>query len=346
MKYWEAGKLLSMKDLEGLEPSIFLVCGNRTSGKTYGWTRHINRRFFRAGEEFIVLVRNKYELDNIGEAFFENMKEKEWPNKDMTDVWGAKDIYKELYIDGEKCGYAMALSSSDNIKKYSSVFSNVKNMFMDEFMTESGKYLKNEITHFLSIYFSVARGKGAHVRDVKVFMAANTVTKLNPMFVHLGISKRLKPETKFLRGNGWVLEVCNVEEAGKAICNSGVGRAFQENTYISFSSDNTFLLDNENFIVGKVKGKQRALFNLHCEGGVYCVWIMNNGMIYVSDNVNKGCNISLATSTAEHVQGTLLATKTHPYTKTMKQAYDNANVCFESDHSRKAFIDFVGYTNF
>lgn len=47
-------------------------------------------------------------------------------------------------------------------------------------------------------------------------MLSNAVTIINPYYVEMGITDRLKNETKFLRGDGYVLEQSFLESVSEA----------------------------------------------------------------------------------------------------------------------------------
>ena len=59
-KYYDGTKLLSMKDLNGKQPEIYICTTNRTGGKTTNITRLLVRRFIKNGEKFALLDRVKY----------------------------------------------------------------------------------------------------------------------------------------------------------------------------------------------------------------------------------------------------------------------------------------------
>lgn len=95
-------------------------------------------------------------------------------------------------------------------------------MFFDEFQSETNHYCNDEIRKFLSIHTSIARGNGEQIRYVPVYMCANPVSIINPYYVEMGISERLNDDTRFLRGDGFVLEQGYVESASEAQKQSGL----------------------------------------------------------------------------------------------------------------------------
>ena len=247
-KYYDGTKLLSLTDLEGQKPEIFMVTTNRTGGKTTYFGRLAVRRFLNYGEKFALLYRYNYELDNVAEKFFKDLKTLFFPEMEMTSKRLAHGIFHELYLDDVSCGYAITLNSADQIKKYSHFFSDVQRILFDEFQSETDHYCDREVTKFQSIHTSIARGQGKQTRYVPVYMMSNPVTLLNPYYSAMKIGARLQDNTKFLRGNGWVLEQGYVESASKAMQESGFARAFADDDYMKYSTEAVYLNDNYAFV--------------------------------------------------------------------------------------------------
>ena len=56
-EYYDGTKLLSMKDLNGDTPEIFLCTSNRSAGKTTYFERMLVNRFIRTGKKFCLIYR-------------------------------------------------------------------------------------------------------------------------------------------------------------------------------------------------------------------------------------------------------------------------------------------------
>lgn len=295
--YYDGTKLLSKRDLDGNRPELYLCCGNRTGGKTTYFSRLLVNRFLAKGEKFMLLLRFQTELDDISTAFFNDIKVLFFPDHAMTHVMMGRGKYAELLLDEQSCGYAVSLNSADYIKKKSHIFNDVGSMFMDEFQSESNHYAGNEVAKFISIHTSVARGQGKQVRYVPVYMASNSVTMLNPYFVSLGISARLTKNASFLRGHGWILEQAFVETASQAQKESSFNRAFSNDRYVAYSSENVYLNDNLNFIE-PVNGKSRYVATIRYKGKLFSIKeFQREGILYVdtSYDLSYPCKLSLTT---------------------------------------------------
>ena len=132
-KYYDGTKLLSMLDINGRKPEIYLCTTNRTGGKTVYFSRLMVNRFLDKGEKFGLIYRYNYELDDVSDKFFKDIGSLFFNGKTMESKRKASGIYHELFIDGKSCGYAFSLNSADQIKKYSHLFSDVCRMLFDEF---------------------------------------------------------------------------------------------------------------------------------------------------------------------------------------------------------------------
>lgn len=300
MAYYDGVKLLSLKDLDGREPEIYIVTTNRTGGKTTYFGRLCVNKFLDNGGKFALLYRYNYELDDCADKFFKDLSTLFFNGSTMTSVRKAGGVYHELLLDGKSCGYALSLNNADIIKKYSHLFSDVNRILFDEFQPESNRYCANELKKFQSIHTSIARGQGKQVRYVPVYMLANAVTIINPYYVALGISSRLKSDTKFLRGHGFVLEQGYVDSAREAQKQSGFNRAFADDSYQNYASENVYLNDNNAFI-GVPKGKCRYICTIKVDGVDYAIReYMEQGVIYCDTRPDLNFPIKIAVTTDDH----------------------------------------------
>ena len=72
-KYYDGTKLLSMKDIRGEKPEIFMCTTNRTGGKTTFFTRMFIKKFKERHEKFAMLYRFNYELDDCADKIFKDV---------------------------------------------------------------------------------------------------------------------------------------------------------------------------------------------------------------------------------------------------------------------------------
>ena len=309
-EYYDGTKILSMTDLDGEKPEIYLITTNRTGGKTTYFGRLCIRRFLEHGEKFCLIYRYNYELSDIADKFFKDIGSLFFPDYVMESKVRGKGVFCELSLAEREqsddknaykiCGYAVSLNNADQVKKYSHLFSDVQRMIFDEFQSESNSYCDNEIQKLVSVHTSIARGQGKQVRYVPIYMLSNPVSIINPYYVELGISARLKADTKFLRGHGFVLEQGFVETASKAQKESRFNTAFANNKYVAYSAESVYLNDNKAF-VEKVSGYSRYVCTLRYCGTNYAIReFPESGIVYCDTNADISFPRRISVTTQDH----------------------------------------------
>lgn len=299
-KYYDGTKLLSMLDINGNKPEIYICTTNRTGGKTTYFGRLCVNRFFDKGEKFCLVYRFNYELDDCAEKFYKDISSLFFPDTIMTSKRRASGIYHELFIDDKSCGYAVSLNSADQLKKYSHLFSDVSRMLFDEFQSETNHYCSDEVKKLISIHTSIARGQGKQNRYVPIYMISNPVSLINPYYTELGISSRLKTETKFLKGDGFVVEQGYVESASKAQQESAFNRAFSNNSYMPYSTQGIYLNDNQAFIE-KPQGISRYIATIRYENKDYGLREYPElGVVYCDDKPDLSYPMKISITTNDH----------------------------------------------
>ena len=298
--FYDGTKLLSMKDINGNTPEIFMCTSNRSAGKTTYFSRFCVKKFLEGKGKFALIYRFNYELDDCADKFFKDISTLFFKGMTMDSKRRASGIYHELYLDGISCGYAVSLNSCDQLKKYSHLFSDTERIIFDEFQSENNHYCSDEVRKFISIHTTIARGQGQHVRYVPVYMLSNPVSIINPYYVEMHISERLKDETKFLRGNGYVLEQGFVKSASDNMLSSGFNSAFADNKYISYSAECIYLNDSQAFIENPT-GSSRYIGTLKYGGKDYGIREYPElGIIYCDDRADSTFKYKITVTTDDH----------------------------------------------
>ena len=341
--YYDGAKLLSMRDINGNKPEIFMCTTNRTGGKTTYFGRLCVNRFFDKGEKFALVYRYNYELDDCADKFYKDISGLFFKGTTMTSKRKASGIYHELFIDGASCGYAVSLNSADQLKKYSHLFSDVRRMMFDEFQSETNHYCADEIRKFLSVHTSIARGQGEQIRYVPVYMCANPVSIINPYYVEMGISERLREDTKFLRGDGFVLEQGYVDSASKAQMESGFNRAFARNSYVAYSSQCIYLNDNQAF-VEKPFGRGRYLGTLRYKGVDYGLReFAEEGVIYCDDKPDNSFGMKLTVTTDDHQVNYVMLKRNSLFLNNMRYFFEQGCFRFKDLRCKEAVLKALSY---
>ena len=341
--YYDGTKLLSLTDINGNRPEIYMCTTNRTGGKTTYFGRLVVNRFLDKREKFGLLYRYNYELDDCAEKFFKDIGELFFNGYTMTSKKRAKGIYHELYLNGEPCGYAVSINSADQIKKNSHFFSDVKRLIFDEFQSESNTYCPNEIKKFISVHTSMARGQGEQNRYLPVYMLSNPVSIINPYYVELGISSRLTDETRFLRGNGFVLEQGFVEGAADAQKSSGFNKAFARNSYVAYSSESVYLNDNKAF-VDRPQGVGRYMATLKYNGQTYGIReFAEAGVIYCDDRADETFPLKITVTTDDHELNYVMLKRNDLFLFNLRYYFERGCFRFKDLRCKEAVLKSLSY---
>lgn len=300
MGYYDGTKLLSLMDIDGNKPEIYICTTNRTGGKTTYFGRMLVNRFINKGKKFGLVYRYSYELADCHDKFFKDINTLFFPNYTMQAKMMGKGLFAYLFLNGEHCGYAFSLNNAEKIKKMSHLFSDCDSLLIDEFQSETNQYCADEIKKFLSLHTSVARGQGEQRRYVPVYLIGNPVTILNPYYVSMKISDRIRSDTKFMKGKGWVLEQGYNETASLAMKESGVMKAFAQDDYVAYSSEGIYLNDNYTF-VDKPSGSSRYKCTIKCDGKHYGIReYADEGILYCDNSADLTFPIKIAVTTDDH----------------------------------------------
>lgn len=343
MAYYDGAKLLSMKDLEGNTPELYLCTTNRTGGKTTYFSRLCVNKFLQNKEKFGLVYRFNYELDDCAEKFFKDISTLFFQGHHMESKRRASGIFHELFLDDVSCGYAFSLNAADQLKKYSHLFNDIDRLFFDEFQSENNHYCPDEVRKFISVHVSIARGQGKQVRYVPVYMCANAVSIINPYYVALGISDRLRDDTKFLRGNGYVLEQGFIKSASDAILSSGFNKAFASNNYVAYSAQNVYLNDNMAFIE-RPEGSSRYIATIRYNGCDYGIREYGElGYIYVDTRPDYTYPLKITVTTDDHNVNYVMLKRNDFFISNLRYFFERGAFRFKDMKCKEAILKALSY---
>lgn len=341
--YYDGTKLLSMKDLNGETPEIFICTANRTAGKTTYFGRLLINRFKKEGRRFGLLYRWDYELDDVADKFFKDIASLFFPGDVMTSKRYGK-VFSYLILNGAVCGYAFALNKADQIKKLSHLFSDVDSILFDEFQSETNHYCPNEVAKFQSIHTSIARGQNKQVRYVPVYMVSNLVSIINPYYVEMNLSSRLTDSTKFLRGNGVVLEQGYNESASQAQRESGFNKAFGDSDYLAYSAENVYLNDNKAFIAPPAKSASQYLGTIRYMGVNYGIRAYRElGIIYCDNKADNTFPLRVSVTTEDHDINYVMLRQNSMFISSLRFYFENGAFRFKDLKCKEAILKCISY---
>ena len=341
--YYDGTKLLSLKDINGKTPEVFMCTSNRSAGKTTYFNRLVVNRFIKRGEKFALLYRFNYELDGCDEKFFKDIKELFFPEYDVTAAKKMKGISQELYLNEEPCGYAISINSADQLKRNSHLFSDIDNIIFDEFQSEQNHYCDKEVEKFISIHNSIARGRSKQSRYVPVYMISNPVTILNPYYVAMDISTRLQKDTHFLRGDGFVLEQGYNETAAKALKSSAFNRAFGSSDYIAYSAEGVYLQDDLSF-VDTPTGRGKYVATIRYAGIDYGVREYPElGIVFCDKSVDYQYPLKITVDTADHKLNYVMVSSNFILIQKLRYYFEHGCMRFKDLQAKEAILKALSF---
>lgn len=335
--YYCGNRTIRAKDRQGNSPEIVMVTGNRSGGKTVYFTGKLIYDFIANGCLFVIFTRYTNQLGAVASGLLEAGRSVYFPDLRITER--VRRGWSDLTIsDGDEeaiCGYAVSLNASDRIKLISSTFLNVTQCYFDEFLSENEDYLRDEVGKLLSVHKSIARGGGAQQKHLPVYMASNATSILNPYFSAMKISHKIQPETKFLRGDGFVYERTYQASAADALKKSGIYAAFSGDSYFDYAADNAWLNDNTSGICS-ASGWGRSVYQctLCCDGKEYglhyypgpCVYYLSHSVDATSP---RRFSVGLADVTIQNLRGSYAA-------RSIRSIMARGNIRFQSLDCKRA----------
>ena len=337
-------KLYNMLDINKRRPEVYIADGNRTAGKSFSIKSKLLKEALEKEDEnqFIYIYRYKDDMPGCGESFFGDVVDVKYEGAEYGEKSLVNGKIFQLIFEGKVVGFTCALSIARKYKQMSALFLDVGNMFFDEYQDEDNIYIPGEPGKLHSLHTSIARGKGKHVRYVPLYMASNTVSILNPYYSTFGINKRLKEDTKFLRGDGWVFERTFNKNAAEAFQESGFNRAFKNSGYFQYASENAYLNDNY-ALIEKPKGRGEYMLSIKNANKWYGVFRYPN-VIYVSTSYDAYFRYRVCFTVDDVTDDRLVKIGTNNFMVTMMRDYFNrGEVRFQDLTCKNVFLDMISY---
>ena len=342
--YYSCEYLCSLKDENRETPDIFIADGNRTAGKSFSFKTKLMNAFLKADDdikEFVLVYRNLVDISDIAASFYGDIAY-QYPGHIMEDKPLFKGAARVLLLDGKTCGYAVALSNARKLKKNAALFYNVKHMFFDEYQDEDDMYLTNEVEKLMSFHTTIARGHGKNIRRVPLYMTSNTVSILNPYYSALGISKKLRSNTKILRGDGWVFEKTFNENASKSFRESAFNRAFSKSRYVDYASQNVYLNDND-ALIERPTGHSEYILSVRYNMEWYNVRKYSS-LIYISEGYDASFprRVTFRVDDVVDDRATMVASTSYIVTY-LRQFFNVGAMRFQNIKCKNMMFDFLAF---
>lgn len=340
-RYYEEGDLFTKKDLNGEEPSLFIVTSNRSDGKTTHFIEKSLQLWKQQKKKTVLIYRHRYELKASKDLYTGILQLTDYKDSKVDIIPKADGFFYSLTLDGEEFAFSCSLSKVDVLKKFSAIFADVDLIIFDEFQLESGEYLKNEVEKFLSVLQSITRGGGSQSRTVRTILLGNMVSIMNPYFIKLGIYKRVSANTKYLRGNGWIAQFRFNENASKAIKDNALYKGFENESYIKYSAENVYLHDSDCFC-SKIKGRYKYVCTIVHDGEYYGIRdYLDKGIVHISKSYEPNFPMTFVFNVNDHSPNTIMISKYSWLTKRLKQNFYNGVLRFDDMKTKNAIFDIL-----
>ena len=164
-------------------------------------------------------------------------------------------------------------------------------------------------------------------------MLSNPVSIINPYYITLGISNRLKTDTKFLRGDGFVLEQGYVDSASKK----------PKDSYVAYSSESVYLNDNKAFIE-KPTGKSKYVCTLKYEGTNFSIReFAEDGIMYCDDKPDLTYPFKITVSTNDHGVNYVMLKKNDLFLGNMRYLFERGCFRFKDMRCKEAVLNALSY---
>jgi hypothetical protein len=174
-------------------------------------------------------------------------------------------------------------------------------------------------------------------------MIANPVSIINPYYVKMGISERLRDDTKFLKGDGFILEQGFNESASVALKQSGFNKAFARDDYIAYSSEAVYLNDNKSFIE-KPAGVGRYLGTLRYNGSDFALReFVEDGVIYCDDRPDLTYKYKIAITTEDHNINYVMLKRNDIFITNMRFYFERGCFRFKDLRCKECVMKLISY---
>lgn len=346
-KYYTLDEIFEKKDINGEKPSTYIITTNRSAGKTTAVLDYCLTNWYNTydeekkyGEEFVLIYRTVAECKDSGLEFSDILFRNPKYGSKITHKQIADGIITQVFLDDKRLCYAVSLKKADNIKKYSHIFMHVRRAIFDEYQLESGEYLKDETTKLSSVLMSVSRGGGEQSRKIELFLLGNPVSNLNPYYLKYGINRRLRPETRFLRGDGWVGEFGFNESAATAIESNTIYNVIGGQYLKSTTKKGEYMIPGVAF-VEKPKGNSRYCFTILHDGEYVGIRIFQNGYVWCTSKIEKTCKDIFSLNVNEYDENiSLLNSRSYEYIF-LKKAFETGVLRFDCFDTKNIIYDIL-----
>jgi hypothetical protein len=154
----------------------------------------------------------------------------------------------------------------------------------------------------------------------------------------------LRADTKFLKGDGFVLEQSYLDNVAQMQLASGFNRAFANEDYVAYSAMNVYLNDSDTFIE-KPSGSSVYIATVRNKGTEYAVrYYPRQGLYYMDKSIDEDYKVKLSFNAGGHANNYIMVGSTNSYSVMLKSAFERGIMRFKNQECKSAFFDMLRYT--
>lgn len=331
LKYYDFNKLWSMNGVYNF------VVGGRGIGKTYGSKKFVIKRFLDTGDQFIYLRRYDSELREAKQALFNDLHDA-FPDYEFISNGSYLKIRPVSREEGKHfqwkiCGYAVALSKAQ--QKKSIPYHDVKTIIFDEFIIEKGhiRYIPDEARLFNDFYSTVDRYKD----KTRVLFLANSVSIMNPYFIEYDIKPH--PDKEWVRShkNFIIAHFPDSDAFAQGVYQTRFGEFIKGTEYAAYAVGN-FFSDNSDALVRRKSENAIYHASLVTDSGKMSIWVDTTDLLtfYIQQKCPKEETVWVMRPELMD-ENKILVEFNNPILSTMRTAFSQGRVWFDTPQSRNAF---------
>lgn len=311
-----------------------MVTGVRGGGKTFNTTDKLIKSFNKKGERWVYSRLSDVEMEKSKIRLFDDLiTHGYWTDHELSVV-GDK-----MFMDGLQMGDTIALSKAHQYK--GSGFPNTYWIYLDEFLGEKGSYkIKDPVGKLLSLVESCGR-----MRNIRVIMTSNSLSLDNEFFTFFGCRPKRGSRFTINREKSAIVELWAGEEYIEAKKKTGVAMAIQDTAIAEYMYDNSFLLDNYNFIE-EMTGQATYRCSFIYQGRKYGVYTqLQKGIYHINSKFNPTCKSVFTFTTEDHKPNYIMfdRAKTNPVIKQLIKAHDMGCLRFDNIITKNAMYQLFDY---
>jgi hypothetical protein len=242
------------------KPKVVISIGARGAGKTLAWKLQAIYDLLNDGVETIYIRRFVREVKNAKKEILKDIIEGDERLKSQKiEIHGDK-----IYVNNRVCVHIVSLSQA--LKMKSVVYSKVRNVVFDEFLTLDrtlDAFGYDEVTVFSEYLDTVYRLRD----DVRIVLIANAISTTSKYFELFGFNKPINVKRRFQsppHTKDVILEVWSSKNYVIKKSKSTLYKLLSPSRHTRYAIENEFAFeDDSNIILRKdIKGHLLPLFNI------------------------------------------------------------------------------------